>query len=123
MTGPARYVFAGLVGVCVFLGLVLVAMTPAWPHSWYPMECCSAQDCAPVDTVEQIPNASMANVFTILPGNVMPSTLVVTTKHGTVAVPPDFKMRDSPDSRMHACMAPKQGGGMRLLCLFMPPGI
>jgi hypothetical protein len=28
---------------------ILVAMTvPAWAHSWYPLECCSGNDCEPI---------------------------------------------------------------------------
>jgi hypothetical protein len=115
MTGPARYLFAGLVGACVLLGIVLVAMTPARGHDWYPMECCSSQDCAPIDKVEQVPT-SMASMFSVVPGKAMPSVMVVTTKHGTVMVPPNFPERVSKDGRAHACIR-----GNKLLCLFVPP--
>jgi hypothetical protein len=121
MTGPARYLFAGLVGACVLLGIVLVAMTPARGHSdgamTYDPDCCHNMDCAPVDKVEQVPT-SLASMFTIVPGSALPSTMVVTTKHGTVAVPPNFPLRQSKDARMHACIRQN-----KLICLYMPPGI
>ena len=62
-------------------------------------------DCAPVESVAQIVSASGG-----------PPQLVVTTKHGTVVVPPDFPRRESPDGRMHVCIQ-----GIYVMCLFMPP--
>ena len=47
--------------------------------------------------------------------------MIVTTKHGTVIVPANFPRRESKDNQMHACMRPMSDGGMRLLCLFLPP--
>jgi hypothetical protein len=120
MTGPARYLFAGLVGACVLLGIVLVAMTPARGHSdgamTYDPDCCHNMDCAPVDKVEVLPSGSIASML-VPPAHAAPSVMIVTTKHGTVAVPTDFPMRSSKDSRMHACI--RQG---KLVCLYMPPG-
>ncbi len=43
--------------------------------------------------------------------------MVVTTSFGTKPVTPQTKIRESKDSRMHACIY--QGA---LLCLYMPPG-
>ena len=47
--------------------------------------------------------------------------MLVTTKHGSVVVPANFPRRESKDNRMHACMRPNPGGGMRLICIFLPP--
>lgn len=83
------------------------------PSHWYPMECCHAMDCAPVTS---------AAVSTPIEGGGMPN-MVVTSKHGTVLVPHNFKRRDSKDGRMHVCMRPSEGGEMRLICIFDPPGM
>jgi hypothetical protein len=93
--------------------LVLAGM-PAFPsasHDWYPMECCSGTDCA---VVEHITYASSADAESDLP------TLVVTTKHGTARVPPNFPRRPSKDGEMHACIRPVRDT-MKLICLFVPP--
>ena len=77
--------------------LVLAGMSalPSASHDWYPMECCSGTDCA---VVERVTYASSADAGTDLP------ILVVTTKHGTVPVPPNFPRRPSRDGEMHACI-------------------
>jgi hypothetical protein len=62
-------------------------------------------DCAPVDRVELQENA----------------TLVVTSRHGTAAIPASFPRRESQDNRMHVCMRPGTSGGMRPICVFVPP--
>jgi hypothetical protein len=114
----ALFLLTVLVCACVILGAGIMS---ALPHSdgamTYDPDCCHNMDCAPVDKVEQVPT-SLASMFTIVPGNALPSTMVVTTKHGTVAVPPNFPLRQSKDARMHACIRQN-----KLICLYMPPGI
>lgn len=94
--------------------LSLVALkSPVAAHEWYPMECCSGLDCAPVEKVERI---SVPGDPTALP------VLYVTTKHGSVVIPSTFPYRESKDNRMHACMRPGPDGvTMRLICVFAPP--
>jgi hypothetical protein len=75
-------------------------------HDWYPWECCSGLDCAPVLQVEVLPEAGLR----------------VTTRHGTALVPASLERRESPDGRMHACMRPDDAGAMLPICLFVPPG-
>jgi hypothetical protein len=101
------------------LPILLAAATPAAAHDWYPVECCHEMDCAPVDRAEIVPTPTQGNGQ----GGVAvgPSRMIVTTKHGTVAVPGDFPKRESKDHRMHACMVPGMGGQMQLICIFMPP--
>jgi hypothetical protein len=93
--------------------LMLAGMSafPSASHDWYPMECCSGTDCA---VVEHVTYASSANAETDLP------ILVVTTKHGTARVPPNFPRRPSKDGEMHACIRSVQDT-MKLICLFVPP--
>lgn len=83
------------------------------PAHWYPIECCHAMDCAPVDS------AAIANP---VESGGLPN-MVVTSKHGTVVVPHSFPRRQSKDHRMHVCMRPAESGQMRLICIFDAPGI
>ena len=106
-----------------FFAVLLATATPATAHDWYPMECCSGMDCAPVEKVEMIPSPGIASLLST-PAQAMPlGAMLVTTKHGSVVVPANFPRRESKDGRMHACMRPGQGGTMRLICIFMPPAM
>jgi hypothetical protein len=87
------------------LTIILLSATPLAAHDWYPPECCSGQDCAPVSAVSFV--ASSPNELPVM---------VVTTEHGTKPVPRSLTPRESPDGRMHACIY--QGN---VICLFMPP--
>lgn len=97
-------------GCCVIVGLALLIVfflaRPAKSHSWYDPDCCSDRDCEPVSTISFV--ASDPNSVPVM---------VVTTSFGTKPVTPQTKIRESKDSRMHACIY--QGA---LLCLYMPPG-
>jgi hypothetical protein len=95
----------------------LLAATSAAAHDWYPIECCSGMDCAPVEKVEFMEVQSAG----IMGSATLPGTMMVTTKHGSVMVPANFPRRESKDHRMHACMRPMAGGTLRLICLFIPP--
>lgn len=107
-----------LLGLALIFGPLLVRAQDS-PHDtsdpahWYPMECCHAMDCAPV-TGTAFSNPIEAGAL---------PNMVITTKHGTVAVPHNFPRRQSKDGRMHACMRPAQDGSMRLICIFDLPGI
>ena len=100
----------------IFAGLLLVA-TAAAAHDWYPIECCSGMDCAPVEKVEIMPVQSAG----IMGSTTLPGTMMITTKHGSVIVPANFPRRESKDNRMHACIRASGNGNLRLICLFMPP--
>jgi hypothetical protein len=92
------------------LGTVLLFLTmvaPASAHEWYPIECCSGYDCAPV---EQTKISDVAE-------------LIVTSKHGTGVVPETMPRRESKDHRMHVCMRPSSDGRMRVICVFLPPSL
>lgn len=93
---------------------LLLAATPAHAHDWYPLDCCSGMDCAPVDHVETVQTATYASVL----GDTRPASVMwVTTRHGTASVPPNMQRRNSEDNRMHACI---RGG--KVICVFFPPG-
>jgi hypothetical protein len=94
-----KWLFAPLL-----LAILLVA-PPTAAHDWYPPECCSGQDCAPVTAISFV--ASSPDELPVM---------VVTTEHGTKPVPAHLIPRESKDGRMHACIY--QG---MLICLFMPP--
>jgi hypothetical protein len=83
----------------------------AQAHDWYPIECCHATDCAPVESVSQfVPTGGGAPQF------------VVTSKHGTAIIPRDLPRQTSKDNRMHVCMR-SLNGSMYVLCLFIPPSM
>lgn len=98
----------GVAALASLLGLGIVLMLailvgPAKAHSWYPLECCSGMDCAPVEKAM-----------------VVPEGLIVTTVQGTVFIPASFPYRESQDGQMHACIQ-KENGETKLLCAFRPP--
>lgn len=103
----------------ILLPLCLVLATPVAAHDWYPIECCSGMDCAPVDKAEVQSSASYAGIAA-LPGQTG-SELVVTSKHGTAVIPSSLPRRESKDHRMHVCMRPTSSGQMRVICVFLPP--
>jgi hypothetical protein len=87
--------------------LFLAVAAPAGAHEWYPIECCSGYDCAPVEQTKISDGAE----------------LVVTSKHGTGVVPATMLRRESKDNRMHVCMRPSSDGQMRVICVFLPPSL
>lgn len=84
----------------------LLALLPsiATAHDWYPWECCSDNDCAPIDasTVRE----TRAGYFI--------------EQNGETLSYSDKRVRVSPDGQTHLCTV----GGMtkgKTLCLFRPP--
>jgi hypothetical protein len=82
--------------VATLLTLAIAFATRAPAHEWYPMQCCSGDDRAPVDKVEVLTeqhevakNKTLANLLG-MPAHASVPPLLVTTKHGRVIVPPDF---------------------------------
>jgi hypothetical protein len=104
-----------------FFAALLAAATPVAAHDWYPMECCHAMDCAPVEKVEMLQGPAMASMLGSASASTPISSMLVTSKHGSVIVPANFPRRESKDHRMHVCMRPGEGGTMRILCIFLPP--
>ena len=97
--------------VLVFILLTLTTLKSE-AHDWYPMECCAGMDCAPVDSWSMIKSPDPKAL----------GQLVVTSKHGTINIPPNFPIRESKDNKMHVCMRQAEAGIMRLICVFIPPG-
>lgn len=104
--------FLALMGVVIFLFITAAMLSLARAHDWYPLECCSQVDCAPVDWV------TMSQTSGFLPGTPLESSMVVSTKHGMAIVPLELQRRESKDGRMHACI--RDG---RVICIFVPPGM
>ena len=113
---PKRIIQLGWISI-----LLMLTVLPgrALAHSWYPIECCSANDCAPADKVESVQQFN-AGIFGT-PAHASTPLMLITTKHGSVIVPPDFPRRDSPDGKTHVCMRRTSDGSMRLLCVYIPP--
>jgi hypothetical protein len=106
--------------ICFFIILFVSLMVlphKANSHSWYPPDCCSGQDCAPVDKIEELSNGD----------------LKITSVHGTTLVPKGYKKRPSEDTKEHICMRPYMpydqptpqelsSGLKKVLCYFVPMG-
>jgi hypothetical protein len=82
---------------------------PAQAHSWYPKECCSNHDCMPADD----------NSTDLREG------MVLTVRDQQIWVPRGFRVRTSPDDRIHICFrviaVPEEGVIAIPLCVFLPP--
>lgn len=84
---------------------------PVWAHSFYPWECCSGHDCAPIQptTVRETP---AGYVITVAPGSHpmwgkdKPEPLIVTVPYG--------KAKPSPDGQWHLCI----NSSGQLLCFY-----
>lgn len=90
----------GVVVILCFFAIVMAVMTVprAHAHSWYPIECCSGDDCAEIA-------ASRVRVTA--------RGYVIDGKH----VVPYGEVRQSPDGRFHACFPTADW----LRCFFAPP--
>jgi hypothetical protein len=86
----------------------LLALAPsASAHDWYPLECCSEQDCAPADTVVRREDGSY----------------LVTSRGMSVIIPTNYaNWRKSPDARIHVCIRKLRSGSEYLICAFRGPG-
>ena len=106
-------------------GIIVACMVlRAHAHDWYPHECCHNRDCAPADSIEQVPTGKLAAAGMIFgPGSNLPSMLVIKTKHGTVVVPEGFARKASPDGQWHACIRDNGVAPPTLICLFEPPSM
>jgi hypothetical protein len=98
---------AVVITLSILFDTLTFSSAPARAHDWYPKECCSNHDCAPVESVSQLVPA----------GGGLP-LLVVTSKFGRANIPHDFPIRKSKDGRMHICMS-----DVDLICFFMPPSM
>jgi hypothetical protein len=103
----------------IILFLSLMFATPAVAHDWYPFECCSGLDCAPVEKAEVVRSSIYAGLAAL--PNQSAGDLIVTSRHGSAIVPSDLPRRESKDHRMHVCMRPQSSGQMRVICIFLPP--
>jgi hypothetical protein len=83
--------------------VTLVFVPPAQAHSWYPLECCSGQDCYEADFVTEMPDGSAK----------------VQVGQDTVVVPRSLKRRTSPDGHYHLCYR-KWSDSTVVRCFFEP---
>lgn len=93
----------GAIAVAFMVGAFVLAFhRVALPHSWYPPECCSDQDCAPMPE-SQRPTPLPGGAWMLVTGEVVPRT----------------KVRWSPDAAFHLCKLPWEPH--TTFCLFVPP--
>ena len=92
---------------------------PAHAHSWYDMQCCAANDCAPVIETRDHPEGWLMR-----------------TEHGITLVPVNMpkgeewrEKENKHDAKTHVCMRkpwiseanePPPVGGMKFLCIYRP---
>lgn len=81
------------------LAALLLCAVPAYGHSWYPHECCSDRDCAPLSETET-PKPLDGGAWLLKSGE------IVTRE----------KVKWSPDGLYHLCRSPSV-----IYCLFVPP--
>jgi hypothetical protein len=81
----------------------VASILPVQAHSWYPMECCSGQDCHEADMVTEMPDGSAK----------------VQVGNDTILVPRSLKRRTSPDAHYHLCYH-KWSDSTVVHCFFEP---
>lgn len=82
--------------------LMLLGLSPASAHDWYPISCCSDRDCHPLseesgETVTESPEG-----WKLWDGRIIQRGLA----------------KLSPDRRFHLCETPSK----TIICFFAPPG-
>ena len=98
------FVLIAALSLSLFLAVLFIPQARA--HYFYPVDCCSGNDCAPVQ--------SMALVS--------PEYWAITSVQGTVFFPVAKETRQSEDGQAHVCMMKNpETGTMKPLCLFLPP--
>lgn len=95
-------------GILWGVALAVAAAPTAYAHSWYPKECCSGEDCAPVEQIYRLGGEGGAGRW------------VITSKHGKAILPLGLPPRDSQDGRTHVCMRYSPFGELEVICLFTP---
>jgi hypothetical protein len=100
-----RRIFPSCCAIALAASIAMFPARSAYAHSWYDADCCSDRDCEPVSAVTYVASD---------PKSV--PVMVVTTSFGTKPVTARTKVRESKDSRMHACIYMGE-----LICLYMPP--
>lgn len=86
------------------LALSVLLAAPAAAHDWYPLECCSGQDCHPIacDQLEEIDQGRIRDI-------------------GTGTIYSRDQIRPSLDGQCHVCTA----GGFKRgapICVFVQQG-
>jgi len=95
-----------LKAVLILLATLLGPM-PSHAHSWYPISCCSGQDCKRVDKIEPMEDGSMRMEVGAI----------------TVVVPRGFALQPSQDGDAHICIYAGREGQYLPRCVFMPAGV
>jgi hypothetical protein len=85
------------------LALAIGLIAPAAGHSWYPLECCSGEDCHETDSVTEMPDGSAQ----------------VQVGSDSIVVPRSLKRRKSPDEHYHVCYG-KNRESYVVYCFFQP---
>lgn len=80
-------------------------------HEWYPAECCSGRDCAPI-SAETVTESRHGYLITVAPGG---HPMWPASKAAPLHVDVGYgKARTSPDGKFHLCI----GETGNVLCFF-----
>ena len=93
--------------ICAALAAMLLLVSSATAHEWYPIECCSDNDCAPIPLLET-PREGGGG-FTLLDGRFIPYR----------------DLRNSPDAQWHLCEQKWPADNVaarKILCTYAPIG-
>ena len=99
-----RLALGSLLGLVLGLGAVVCGTQQAFAHSWYPVKCCSGQDCMQVDSIEMLDDGDML----FRAGSI------------SVVVAAEFQRLPSPDNHTHVCVYRVGSGEYRPRCVFVP---
>lgn len=93
--------------ICAALAVMFLLVSSATAHEWYPWECCSDNDCAPIPLAET-PREGHGG-FTLLDGRFVPYR----------------DLRNSPDAQWHLCeqkWPADDVAARKILCTYAPIG-
>lgn len=94
---------------------LLLFMGATIAHDWYPYDCCSQQDCAPLDQTNV--RVGVNGYAVIIPPGSHPQWGSEKTEALLLTIP--YKQaKPSPDGKFHICLNPSG----QLLCFFQAVG-
>ena len=93
-------------GILSPIGTLLLPLSGASAHSWYPWECCSEKDCAPI-TMSETPLEKDGGFY------------LTDGRHISYK-----EVKPSPDGQWHLCEQkwPANPAARKILCVYAPPG-
>lgn len=112
--GDITFEFLGFVAlVAIGLFVLILSLSPARSHSWYPAACCSDRDCAPI-RASAVSRVGNEYVITLRRGE---HPMLDASQDITVRKIATHLAEPSRDREYHVCLSPIDA---RILCFFIP---